>query len=153
MKKINNTDSSTVLFMCYALILCALLFCRPVRYYGMSYMEMLSVNYNIVPFATVDYYISVIQNSSSAALKHNALINLVGNVIMFVPLGAYLPYRFEKLKGFLTFLFLIVFIILAVELIQFFTLLGYCDVDDLILNLSGGVIGFVSYRIYMLKKR
>ena len=38
-------------------------------------------------------------------------------------------------------------IIIAVEAIQLVTLLGHCDVDDLILNLIGVTIGYLLYAL------
>jgi glycopeptide antibiotics resistance protein len=45
-----------------------------------------------------------------------------------------------------------VVIICAIELLQLFTLTGVCDVDDLILNMTGVLIGYIAYRIVSLAK-
>ena len=37
-------------------------------------------------------------------------------------------------------------IIVIIELIQLFTLLGSCDIDDLLLNTIGAVIGWLLWR-------
>lgn len=42
-------------------------------------------------------------------------------------------------------------IILTFELIQFFTCIGYFDIDDIILNLLSSSIGFVVYLIIIDK--
>lgn len=42
-------------------------------------------------------------------------------------------------------------IIVAVELLQLFTLLGSCDIDDLILNMIGAFLGYGLFR--MVQKR
>ena len=38
-------------------------------------------------------------------------------------------------------------IITAVEIAQLLTLVGSCDVDDLILNLAGSTVGYILYKI------
>ena len=79
--------------------------------------------------------------------------NLAGNVVLFVPLGWILPYFLpfaRKTKGFLL---SAAALILLVELIQAFTLLGFCDFDDLLLNVLGGWIGFYILSVFRKKTR
>lgn len=147
-------DKATIVFLIYASVLCFLLFCRSVPILnGISYKEMLETNYNIKPFSTIDYYIRILRASDDSYLVKNAVINLAGNVIMFIPLGLYLPYKFSRLEKVSLFLLLVCTVILVVEILQFFTLLGYCDIDDLILNVLGAFIGFVIYKIIINRKK
>ena len=78
-------------------------------------------------------------------LVRAALINLLGNVVMFVPLGLFLPLIFTKLRKLWRTLFTVTLLIAVVEIAQLFTLLGSCDVDDLILNLLGAALGYGIY--------
>ena len=43
--------------------------------------------------------------------------------------------------------------ILSIELLQLFSLLGSCDVDDLLLNLVGTTIGFGMWKLYQFLKK
>lgn len=43
--------------------------------------------------------------------------------------------------------------VMAVELIQLFTLRGSGDIDDLILNMAGAAIGFAVFQIIQKKTR
>ena len=72
-----------------------------------------------------------------------AVINLGGNIIMFIPLGFLLPKVFRKLSSLPRILLITAGIITAVELIQLFTLVGSCDIDDLILNVLGAALGYL----------
>ena len=107
------------------------------------YWEALLGNLNLQPTHTIQRYIHLLQGDYSSYLKQHAFINLFGNVIMFVPLGVLLPGIWKRMRQFWVFLFSGIGIILAIELIQLFTLLGSCDVDDLLLNIVGISIGFV----------
>ena len=75
--------------------------------------------------------------------------NVFGNITFFVPLGLFLPLMFRKmnagktvLTGFLLSLFF--------EIVQYVTDTGGADVDDLILNTCGVVLGAL---FFLLLKR
>ena len=63
-------------------------------------------------------------------------------------MAIFLPYLSEgKLKFILTFLYSFG-LSLTIELVQLITRVGSCDVDDIILNTIGGVIGYILWSIY-----
>ena len=72
-------------------------------------------------------------------------INVFGNVIAFMPLGFFIPGISRRhVNGF--FVVLCCFTMsLTVEILQLVTKLGCCDVDDLILNTLGGLLGYLIY--------
>ena len=69
--------------------------------------------------------------------------NLGGNLLGFVPLGILLPLLFRRLRSFPAVIASVFIVSLAYEVIQLCTGLGVFDVDDLILNTTGGMIGFM----------
>ena len=78
--------------------------------------------------------------------------NIVGNVVMFIPLGIFLG-RYTKGKRTIFLLILTILTSVSIECTQL--LIGRVfDVDDIILNVSGGVIGYILYLfckvIYMI---
>lgn len=105
---------------------------------------------NLTPLHTVFKYIRLL-DSANAALVRTAVINLYGNVIMFIPLGFLLPNVFPKLRKLWKTLTATAVIIILVELVQLFSLVGSCDVDDLILNVLGSAMGYGIDRL--LKKK
>lgn len=134
-------------FVLYLLIMLWLLFFQ--RIGGgetENYWETVGGNVNFVPFETVGRFIRSMLNPRSDRAFFEAVKNLGGNVILFIPFGFFIPAVCEKMKNpVLTVLFGAV-CIAAVELVQLFTLLGKCDIDDLILNVIGIAIGrFVFY--------
>lgn len=152
----NRKKWSTVLFGIYAAWMIWLLFGQRM---GQSsdapYWERLLANLNLRPLATVRSYLWVLQHSASQSQIRFAVINLGGNVIMFVPLGFFVPCIWRKMQEFGWHLLAMVLTILAIELLQLFSLLGSCDVDDLLLNLVGTTVGFGCWKIvecFLLKK-
>lgn len=70
----------------------------------------------------------------------NSLVMAIGNIGAYIPIGAYIIYRFKdksKIKYIIPFAIYIVMI----ELIQYIFKLGIFDINDIILNLIGFCIG------------
>ena len=70
--------------------------------------------------------------------------NLAGNIILFIPFGVLLPLAFRVER--LTIVYGCAASIL-VEIIQLAFAMGAADIDDVILNTLGAVIGYFAYRI------
>lgn len=98
------------------------------------------------PLHTILRFMRVLQHSDQPGLRMHAWINLLGNVAMFVPLGALIPWIWSFWRKFWRHILLMAAIIVVVELLQFVTGLGTCDVDDLILNVVGTTIGYLFWR-------
>ena len=127
-------------FIIYSIFMIWLLFGqRAVDLSFDSYFERISQNYNVIPFRTIKEFIENYHHSSFY------FINLAGNVVMFVPLGFLLPATFEQYRHFGKASLESLCILLTVETLQFFTLLGSWDIDDIILNMLGVFIGYLFY--------
>ena len=75
-------------------------------------------------------------------------MNLLGNVVCFVPFGFVLPVISRNQRKFWKILLLSFLTSLLVELIQLVSKVGSCDVDDMLLNTLGGIIGYVLFRFF-----
>ena len=76
---------------------------------------------------------------------------VVGNFIMLLPLGIYLPVLYRKLRrfpGFFAVLFICLFVSIGIELLQLITSYRSVDIDDVILNTLGGCFGFIIYQLF-----
>ena len=124
-------------FICYIFLLLKILVLSRV-----SHSEVRSIN--LIPFYSIIEYIS----SSSANIKAFAFGNVVGNIVIFVPLGAYLS-LFKRDKGVIRSLLLIFIVSLFVEIIQGILAIGASDIDDIILNCLGGLIGILGYKFLL----
>ncbi len=72
--------------------------------------------------------------------------NVIGNMLMFLPFGFFISYYLNNEKVWLT-LFITVITSLAIELVQLTMIGRVFDVDDIILNVIGGVAGFYIYHL------
>ena len=66
-------------------------------------------------------------------------MTIMRNICLFVPLGIIL-YRIYPQK---TILLLPLALSIVIEMVQFFTGYGYCEIDDIISNSVGGVLGYM----------
>ncbi len=111
-----------------------------------SYWQRLELVHT--PLETIRRFLWVLRYSSNEVQIRHAVVNLFGNVLMFVPLGFFAPCIWHKLRKFGWHLLAMTLIIVTIELTQLFTLLGTCDVDDLLLNLLGTTAGFGLWKLY-----
>lgn len=102
---------------------------------------------NVVPFKIfIDTYKEVFVNGNI----NYFLISFLGNIGMFIPIGLLIPVIW-KLKD--KIIILIGFLIsLSIEISQLFLNRG-TDIDDLIFNTLGTIIGLVIYKIISKGKR
>lgn len=140
-----------IVFFIYCAIMLILLFFRDPYDPSVPYWEQIESNHNLIPFATIRVQLRCL-SSQSKALRLYGYSNFFGNIILFIPLGFLLPWVFPGLRKAWKTLLTVAVAITLVEIIQLFTLRGYADIDDLILNLSGAAIGYALYRICQKKK-
>ncbi len=69
--------------------------------------------------------------------------NIVGNLLLFIPFGLFVSY-YLKLKSIYPVLFLSLISSLSIEITQY-KIGRVFDVDDIILNIFGAIIGFMIY--------
>lgn len=134
-----------VLFCLYSALMLWLLFHRSGPIEGVAYWDQIGMSINLIPMHTIMRYVRLL-SSSREILVRLAIINLLGNVIMFIPLGVFLPRVFRKLQTLRNTLSTTALSISIIEVVQLFTLLGSCDIDDLILNLIGTALGYALHR-------
>ncbi len=151
-QKVNTTPFWRFLFLVYCAVMLWLLFGRSNGWVaGLSYEDQLRQNTNLVPFYTIKNYLFVLKNPSSNYMLVHCFINLAGNVLLFIPAGWLFPKLWKRERNFFRFFILCAGLILLVEVVQLFTLLGSFDVDDVILNLAGMTMGFILYKICFRK--
>ena len=144
-------------FLCYGLLMLYLLFIRGRHAVdGVPYLDQVRENYNLMPFHTIGNYWHILTNKAYYLAKWSygqyleqvchSVVNLVGNVVMFVPLGYFIPRVGTKYRRFFRCMGLVFLLILAVEILQLVTLLGSCDIDDLLLNILGAAMGYILWK-------
>lgn len=114
--------------------------------YGRNNHEILRYqNMNLVPFKTVQRYM----NAWNSVNPMIVITNIYGNIAAFLPFGFLGPVVLDRLKGFLSLFFFSLLLSLGIEVIQGLLGVGVVDVDDLILNVLGALIGYLLYRIFI----
>ena len=101
---------------------------------------------NLIPFKTIIGYIKDI--FTSLLDTSNIFANLLGNLVCMMPFAFFIPMLFKKINNTKKFILTILCITLGIELIQFITFSGSCDIDDIILNTLGA---FIMYKILNIK--
>ena len=135
------------IFIAYCALMAWLLFGRERYDAPMGYWKQIANNMNLLPFETIVMFANFLINDYNVGLKRHAIVNLVGNVIMFVPLGFFMSALWKKFRPLWRCLLWGAGITVCVELIQLFALVGSCDFDDLMLNVVGIGLGYGAYRL------
>ena len=139
---------AVLLFISYLLLLFYLLFFS--ENYGRT-MDS-GYRYNFEPFKEIKRFWS-----NSDALGWNSVItNLAGNIVAFAPFGFFLPMFCKAGRNIFGCVILTALFSLSVEAVQLFTKVGAFDVDDIILNAVGGLVGFLGYYLVwrpLIKKK
>lgn len=78
--------------------------------------------------------------------------NLFGNVLIFVPFGFFMPMA-SKYRSFWSAMFYSFILSFCVETFQLITTVGSFDVDDMLLNTMGGMIGYIIFVVFAAKRR
>ena len=92
---------------------------------------------NLIPFVKLLDYNS----------KRDLLLNIIGNTAMFIPSGIILPIIYKKLDSFWKVAAAGAMISLCIEILQLPFSGRASDVDDLILNTAGVMIGYGIYAL------
>lgn len=100
--------------------------------------DYLNTSFNIIPFKTINMYIT--RYLSGYFSTKIFMYNIFGNIIALMPFAFFLPLIFKRQNKFKNFLITMILVVFLIEGLQFLTLSGSCDVDDLILNVLGACI-------------
>lgn len=101
--------------------------------------------YNLVPFEEIRRFIQYRDYVTTGAF----VLNLIGNLLVFFPVGFLVPIWKINKKGCLWIVLYSFLFSLCIESLQLVTKVGVFDVDDLLLNTLGGVFGWICYKILL----
>ena len=125
--------AAILLFFVYLVVIAYLLFFIEIR-------DATYHNINLVPFKTI----RMLFNYDFSSWYR--IVNLYGNIALLAPFGLLLPLiTFRRLSVWKIFLAALLFSIL-IEAAQYLTAYGEADIDDVILNVTGALLGYAIYR-------
>lgn len=117
-----------------------------IRFDKDSYPDISSVHYyQLVPFETI-----------MSSFQYGNPIQVFGNLVMLLPLPILLGFLRKRSINFISFLKLVTLVSLGIEFIQLLCNFAtdvpnkVADVDDLILNVLGGILGWILIRLYFV---
>ncbi|MBB1286569.1 VanZ family protein [Flavisolibacter sp. BT320] len=113
-------------------------------YYKKHHANSSYRDYNVVPFRTIKFFLTDSVSTSSA------FFNLAGNILLFVPLGLLLPLVVRSTATFVKIMVSTMALSVCFEVYQRIAQIGKADIDDVLLNTLGGMIG---YGIFSFLKR
>ena len=105
--------------------------------------NILPFRLNFVPFVNLMDY----------EIRREALINVIGNSFLFLPVGIVFPAVFKKLNTPAKAIGAGVAASLTIEILQLPFFDRVTDIDDLILNSLGYILGYLIYRLATRKKK
>lgn len=147
--------AARILLFLYTALMLVLMFGRAKFAFSSSYREMLLANMNLIPFKTIKEMCEIVFMGTRSYLLRLAVVNLVGNIVMFVPFGFLLPLGFKACKRLSRTLLIMFCALLVCEAAQLLSLRGIFDVDDFLFNLAGVCAGYGVFRLcrsYLDKK-
>lgn len=147
-----------ILFVIYVIALIYVLFLDNRQRFGMFLMEITPFSkqhfemfLNLIPFKTeIDYFKQLAEHTINT---RTVVMNIGVNLILFLPMGMALPVLFEnKFNKLWKLLVFVAVIVVICEAIQFITVRGSADIDDVILNTVGAAVGYGIIKIKVIKE-
>ena len=147
-----------VMFVIYIIVLIYVLFLDNRQRFGLFIMEVkpfskahFEMFLNLIPFKTeIEYFKGLAEHSINI---RTVIMNIGVNLILFLPMGMALPVLFEnKFNRSWKLLVFVAVVVIICEVIQFVTVRGSADIDDVILNTVGAAVGYGIVHLIPVKK-
>jgi glycopeptide antibiotics resistance protein len=138
---------SWILFIFYLAVLMYFLFFAEAM--GRSF-DTETYHYNLYPLKEIRRFLTYRETLGMDVV----LLNLVGNIVAFMPFGMIPPIIHRKFRHSYVMILLSMDFSLTVEVVQLISKAGSFDVDDILLNTIGGAIGYLIFAIcnYLRRK-
>ena len=130
----------TILFLIYVAVLVYVLFFS--ERYGRTDGNQ-ALRYNLVPLREIRRYL----HSRRTLGLRLVLLNLLGNILIFIPFAAILPVLFRGMRKAYRTIGLGILVSLWIETLQLVTRAGSFDVDDILLNAAGCAVGYMIFAV------
>lgn len=150
-KKENNQklkkEITWILFILYIIFLLSTIVYTKLTT-GAIYPE-LNIKSNLVPFTSIIETITLLLTKTQGF--YYIFDYLILDIILFIPLGLFLPILFPKTKKIKNFILICLTISIIKELFQLLLNVGMFNIDDIILNLSGAIISYTIFKNLLSK--
>ena len=126
------------IFIIYCFVLVYVLFLSRGTRDGYTFAEYMRRFTNFIPFKTIVEYVKRYIDG----YRNLSVLNLLGNLALFVPMGMALPCLSRKLNRFWKVTLTVLGMVVVVELVQGLLRVGSIDIDDVIFNVVGAMVGY-----------
>lgn len=103
--------------------------------------HLIPASINLTPFKTIFIYLK------GAPYLNIALKNLIGNIVIFFPFGFLVPLMTDRVNSYIKIALCSAGLSLLFESAQLILRVGSFDVDDLLLNTLGGILGYMILKL------
>lgn len=110
--------------------------------------EMETYHYNLVLFKEIKRFWKYRNQLGIFATA----ANLLGNILIFLPFGFFMPMASKKRNFYITSFYSLT-LSLTIEISQLLLMVGSFDVDDLLLNTIGGMLGYITFTVCNVIRR
>ena len=132
-------------FCIYVLFVISILFLRNQYAGNISFAQYIKYFSNFVPFKTISNYVTCLFSESiNPGLVYR---NILGNLFLFMPLSPFLYCFMKDMRKIASNMLLVFLFIILAETVQIAFRIGSFDVDDIILNMLGALLGYLIIRI------
>ena len=131
------------IFIIYCFVLVYVLFLSRGTRDGFTFAEYMRRFTNFIPFKTIVEYVQRYIDG----YRNLSVLNLLGNLALFVPMGALLPCVIRKLDRFWKVNLTVLGMVVMVEIVQGILRVGSVDIDDVLFNVVGAMIGYGLIRL------
>ncbi|WNS40833.1 VanZ family protein [Paenibacillus sp. MMS20-IR301] len=128
-----------LLFGAYVLFTLQIILFKTIPLTAILDMDTKLRSINLIPFRTIAGFMG----GNMWSLR--ALVNILGNIFIFVPLGVFVSHQGSG-KTFRRKAVILLSATLFLEIIQYVLALGSSDIDDILLNFAGGLLGIALYK-------
>ena len=102
--------------------------------------------YNFVPIINTSKYLIASLASTDPMMAKFAIANIIGNLVLFIPFGIFLPLLFSACRSIKKLMLISFCCSFSIEMIQLiliqFGTYRTADIDDILLNTLGAMLGF-----------
>ena len=131
------------IFLIYCFVLVYVLFLSRGTRDGFTFTEYMRRFTNFIPFKTIIEYVQRYIDG----YRNLSVLNLLGNFVLFMPMGVLLPCVIRKLDRFWKVTLTVLGMVVMVEIVQGILRVGSVDIDDVLFNVVGAMIGYGLVRL------
>ena len=131
------------IFIIYCFVLVYVLFLSRGTRDGFTFAEYMRRFTNFIPFKTIIEYVQRYIDG----YRNLSVLNLLGNFVLFMPMGVLLPCVIRKLDRFWKVTLTVLGMVVMVEIVQGILRVGSVDIDDVLFNVVGAMIGYGLIRL------